>query len=254
MPVNPLKSTVLHVMPKLHKERPLFQYKFFDTILPRVKAQKDLGVLIDEDLSFNHHRLNVIRQCRRTIGSVKHSISTRDAKIMLKMFNSIIRPHLEYCCSVWCPSTIGDINMIEGVQRRFFRSIPEVSDKPYLDRVDSLSTKTLIFRRAEHDLVLVYKMLHNQIFVDHNSFVKLDSEGPGSRSTRGHSLKLFKPRVKKACTNKFWSLRIINIWNQLPREVVEASSVRSFKIGLERVRTEGLSKELDKVLGKISNI
>ena len=51
---------------------------------------------------------------------------------------------------------------------------------------------------------------------------------------KGHSLKLFKPRCRTTITQNFFSLRVINEWNKLPQEVVDAPSVNMFNNRLDR--------------------
>jgi len=51
---------------------------------------------------------------------------------------------------------------------------------------------------------------------------------------RGHSLKLFKPRCRTTVRQNFFSLWIVNEWNKLPQDVVEAPSTNTFKNRLDR--------------------
>jgi hypothetical protein len=47
--------------------------------------------------------------------------------------------------------------------------------------------------------------------------------------TRGHDLKLFKPSCCLDCRKYAFSNRVINVWNNLPSDVVAYSTVYSFK-------------------------
>ena len=47
--------------------------------------------------------------------------------------------------------------------------------------------------------------------------------------TRGHSWKLIKPHSSTDARRFFFSVRVINKWNSLPQEAVDASSVNMFK-------------------------
>ena len=51
--------------------------------------------------------------------------------------------------------------------------------------------------------------------------------------TRGHSKKIFLPRYSTDVRSRFFSLRVIDLWNSLPEEVVTAASVQTFKSLLE---------------------
>jgi hypothetical protein len=47
--------------------------------------------------------------------------------------------------------------------------------------------------------------------------------------TRGHDLKLVKPSCRLDCRKYAFSNRVINVWNNLPSDVVACSTVYSFK-------------------------
>ena len=50
---------------------------------------------------------------------------------------------------------------------------------------------------------------------------------------RGHNYKLFKHRSHLDLRKNFFSQRLVNTWNNLPRAVVDAVSVNSFKNRLD---------------------
>jgi len=56
-----------------------------------------------------------------------------------------------------------------------------------------------------------------------------------SASTRGHPYKLFKPF--SGCTSKssFFSMTVINVWNDLPTDVVNFRTLESFKRTIQSV-------------------
>ena len=51
--------------------------------------------------------------------------------------------------------------------------------------------------------------------------------------TRGHSFKLIKRRCNTSLRLKFFSYRVINVWNGLPDEIVSAFSLNVFKNKLD---------------------
>ena len=58
--------------------------------------------------------------------------------ITLYKYKSLVRSHLEYCCPVWHPWKIGEIQQLENVQRAFTRKITNVSHLHYWDRLKEL--------------------------------------------------------------------------------------------------------------------
>ena len=49
-----------------------------------------------------------------------------------------------------------------------------------------------------------------------------------SISTRGNSMKLFYPDSRVTARQHFFSVRVVQLWNKLPEEVVSAGSVSAF--------------------------
>jgi len=48
---------------------------------------------------------------------------------MMSLYKTLIRPHAEYCVSVWNPHYIKDKTLIEKVQRRFTKMINSMEEK-----------------------------------------------------------------------------------------------------------------------------
>ena len=74
-------------------------------------------------------------------------------------------------------------------------------------------------------MVQVYKII-NQI--DKVYISKLFIFAPHG-ATRGHSLKLFKPRARLNVRQQSFSNRVIDSWNSLPESVVKAPFPNTFK-------------------------
>ena len=64
---------------------------------------------------------------------ITRNLISREQSLMLRIYKTLIRPHLEYkyCVQLWNPApehgNWSQILKIEGVQRRFTRMIDEVS-------------------------------------------------------------------------------------------------------------------------------
>ena len=71
------------------------------------------------------------------------------------------------------------------------------------------------------------KIMHGLEKVNADKFFKLADKD----NARGHTLKIFKPRMVKGlcCRQEFFSQRVIESWNKLPDQVVNAVSINSFK-------------------------
>ena len=71
----------------------------------------------------------------------------------------------------------------------------------------------------------MFKIVNDNEDVDRNMFFKLKE---GSR-TRGHKAALVKEQCRLDMRKYSFSQRVINEWNKLPNDCVNASSVNMFK-------------------------
>ena len=78
-------------------------------------------------------------------------------------------------------------------------------------------------------MIKVYQLLHGNIDQDPSQFIQLD---PSTR-TRGHRWKLVKPIAVTRARRAAFGVRIVNDWNSLPSQVVEAASLNQFKARLD---------------------
>ena len=146
------------------------------------------------------------------------------------MYNSLVRPHLEYAVQFWCPSQRGDIDRLERVQRRATKLIPSIRNRSYEDRLRELNLFTLEQRRLRGQLIEVFKILRGFDNVDYRNMFEL-SEG----RTRNHGYKLVLKRYNRDLCGNYFTYSICNTWNSLPADVVNSDSVEQFKCRLDRV-------------------
>ena len=99
------------------------EYTIADSILKVVHNEKDLGVIIQEDLKVSEHCSEIVKTCNRILGMISRTFTSRSKVIILKLYKSLVRPHLDYCAQAWRPHLQKDINILEKVQRRATRMI-----------------------------------------------------------------------------------------------------------------------------------
>ena len=76
------------------------RYKIYDKELDHVFEEKDLGVIVDSDLTFAEHISSKVRIANTMVGLIRRSFRYLSAEDFKKIYVAFIRPHLEYAGSL----------------------------------------------------------------------------------------------------------------------------------------------------------
>ena len=100
----------------------------------------------------------------------------------------------------------------------------------YTDPLKTLKLPTLAYRRIHGDMIETYKIVHNLYDTEvRQGILQMSSTG-----RRGHTKKLFKKRVGKEVRKNFFSIRIVDMWNDLPQNIIDAPSIKCFEARLDK--------------------
>ena len=84
--------------------------------LEEVTQEKDLGILISHDLKVSQQCRSACTKGMRILGIINHTIVFRHPD-MLRLYKSLVRPHLEYCTAAWSPHYCKDKELIESSKK-----------------------------------------------------------------------------------------------------------------------------------------
>ena len=96
-----------------------------------VESEKDIGVVIDNKLTFNQHISEKINKANSIMGVLRTTMEYMDCTTFKLLYTALVRPHLEYANQAWCPHLKKHIEDIENVQRRDSKQIPGLSSLSY---------------------------------------------------------------------------------------------------------------------------
>lgn len=112
--------------------------------LPDGTEEKDLGIIFQKTLKFVKHINNTVNRANRLIGMIKRTFRTLNRDLFLTLYKSLIRSILDYCGCVWSPSSKKNIQLLENVQRRATRIVPDIIwTKLYTETQSSESPDTI---------------------------------------------------------------------------------------------------------------
>ena len=197
--------------------------------LEKVSEERDLGVIISNNFKVSGQCIKAASKGNQILGLINRTITCKNKKVILNLYKSLVRPHIEYCVQAWRPHLIKDIAILEKVQRRATRMIEECKGKTYAERLELVGLTTLETRRLRADLIEVFKIIKGYEGLEENAFFKRQES-----VTRGHTFKLYKQRVHKDVFKFSFGHRVIDEWNKLPEEVVNATGINSFKTKVDK--------------------
>ena len=155
---------------------------------------------------------------------------------------------MEYCATAWKPHNIEDIISLESVQRHASKLVPQIKTLPYGERLKALNMLYLFQKMIRGDVIqyLHYKIVKNLNVVSwlktNKQYLSVAQPGPAGGIRRENHQRM--PEMTK-CKQRdtFFSNRVLEIWNQLPNEAVEAVGVNDFINKLDKFLESYLKKK-----------
>ena len=230
MAFHPDKCKVLHLGHNNSKR----QYFINGIEITKVEEEKDLGIIISEDLKPKKHIAKIVKRANRLLGMIRRTITSKTKTNIMNLYKTLIRPILDYGAAVWSPHQKGDIQKLEKVQRRATKLIKTIRNLPYEERLKRCKLMSLESRRRRYDLIETFKIMKRIYKVDPTKLFKTKES-----QTRGHSLKIYKPHSRLNTRKNFFSQRVINDWNKLPETAVNAKNILNFKTIIDKEFREG---------------
>merc|ERR1711872_715775 len=127
-----------------------------DRELEATEGERDLGVFIDSKLEFGKHIRTIVGKANSMLGMIRVSFACMNKTMFLNLYLALVRPLLEYCVQVWSPYKKKYIKLLEGVQRRATKLVPQIKDLSYENRLKALGLKRLVDRRVRGDMIETY--------------------------------------------------------------------------------------------------
>ena len=142
---------------KQHKSNCYFTEQ--SKIIKEKEVVKDLGVMISNETNYKAHINGMIKRATQLVGWIMRTFKSRDKKIMLTLWKSLVIPHLDYCSQLWNPLEKGIIQSIEQIQRSFTRQVNGLKNLDYWERLKTLKLYSLQRRRERYIIIYTWCIL-----------------------------------------------------------------------------------------------
>ena len=251
MNFHPDKCKVIHVTNK-SMIYPLPFYEFWyslnGNILDYESSEKDLGVVIRSNLSWNSHCEWIVQKANNQLALVRRSCYfITDSKQRRALYLSLVRSLFEHCCQVWAPQNAKSLNLFEILQKRAVKWIlkeqhKRYSDVEFLRKQQDLDLLPMKYKFLFSDLILFFRIVNNEVKINLPNYVTRIEPQDVKRVTRstkataeGIDRSKFRcsmcPKVKSFQDSYF--VRTVDNWNNLPHELRKLEDPNKFSTDLK---------------------
>ena len=190
---------------------------------------RDLGVIIDTDLTFDRHIRSIVHKASTRLSVIRRSFNITATNFRLQMYRTFVRPLLEDCTCIWSPHTNIHLNLIESIQRKFSKYLPNLVDTPYTDRCNALCLEPLFVRRIKTDMIMLFKIVRGFVHHPIDTFVFT-----GRVLHNHHIYNICRFTCAKDVRLYSFHPRVVPLWNALSVAVVTADTLECFSDRLSR--------------------
>lgn len=211
--ISKTKFSIFHSSQKKKSVIDLQPLKFNDVEIVRSNVNKFLGILLDENISWNPQIKNVERKVSKSIGILYTARSVLDKNLLKTLYYSFVHTHLSYGNIVWASTPKTKLFTLFRYQKH---AIKVINFKPKLFHSDSLFKKdkipTLFQINILQTLCLMFKCKTKEAPIFLQTFYKVK---PGNKYiTRNHGSLLKQTALKRYSQFQF-SYRGSNLWNKI---------------------------------------
>lgn len=224
-----------HKIKSIEEARPLL--KLNGQAVERVREVRNLGVVMDENLRFEKHTSNVVRQCfyrLKVLYRIRDSIST---DVRIRLCESLVLSKFNYADVVTGPRLlVRTQKLIQRVQNacaRYCFIIPyRAHVTPFLNASSILKMN---YRRQLHFATLLFNLIKYKIPPYLYNKLRWTSEVNTSHLTRASLFMLSMPTHNTAAFRGSFRFNASKCWNDLPPPFRNLESLKSFKFKLKSI-------------------
>ena len=96
--------------------------------LATTNEERDLGIILSSNFKFSGQAAFASSKANSILGMLKNAFSSRDIVLWTSLYTTYVRPYLEFAAPAWNPRLKRDKSILEKVQRRATRILPNLRE------------------------------------------------------------------------------------------------------------------------------
>ena len=199
-----------------------------NTPITFVKSAKFLGITIDDRLNYNEHVTQLTKRLSRCKGILYKLSYSIPPTILRQLYFAIFYSVMIYGIAIWGGGNITNLNMVSRINRTAVNTF--INELPF--SIPQPLTFNLVYQYF--CLLAFYRYANCENFpYFHNKIINLiPVHGHSTRFSSSNNYSL--PTVSKTVSQNQFLFNAIKMWNNLPPEIKELSSITLFKSKLKQ--------------------
>ena len=198
--------------------------------LEEITKHKHLGITLNSKLTWSDHVDGIVVSANKKLNMLARMKSLLDRKTLLIMYESFIRPSLEYGNILMSNSSDADNDRLESIQRRAARVITGGTISTSVRCLyEELAMETLVVRRQRNIILFFHKMLNNNVppyLLEMKPSSSLGSQTYNLRQSQNIAI----PKCRLSKYQKSFLPHAITLWNGLENHLKQIQDYDSFKL------------------------
>ena len=84
---------------------------------------RDIGISVTSEYNFSAHINQICSKAGNKLSWILSAFKSRKSMPLMVLYTSLVRSLVEYCCPLWSPCTVSEIQKLEAIQRRLTSNI-----------------------------------------------------------------------------------------------------------------------------------
>ena len=197
-------------------------------LLSQVSVTKFLGVNIDSGFIWDKHINTVKRKLYNVIGMLYRIKDKVETETLITIYNTLMLPHLSYCCEIWGNTFVSRLHDIIILQKRAIRLICNVDCRAH---TSPLFKKYRILKFYDlikfNSCMIMFKASNNLLpkNVQANFIKNKEIHSYGTRNREKLHVRNVKSHIKYISVNN----QGVKLWNGLDEKIRSCVSLNLFK-------------------------